>query len=72
MKFEYGEKAVNDRTCVAFIDKQGWLKVKDQHGNHHVWLTPQGEVVHSDTFGSDEHTSAVKKFYPGDKITITF
>jgi len=69
MKFEYDGKT-DDRECVAFIDGDGDLWIK----------TDEGSCL---MYGGSEYTEpsagnlwlpdkAIKKFYPGDKLTITF
>ena len=70
MKFEYEEKR-DDRECVAYIDDEGDLIIKDtiNHVNEHPILMRSGDVGMNDGFRLD---TATHKFYPGDKITITF
>jgi hypothetical protein len=68
MKFEYDDE--KDRgECVAFIDSDGDLIVKTESGNS-IWISTFGEV--HDNFGEFNDTDATYRFYPGDKITITF
>jgi hypothetical protein len=68
MKFEYENKERDDE-CVAYIDIDGDLIVKRDQSAF---------LIHSDISGSDDswpwspETDATHKFYPGDKITITF
>lgn len=67
MKFEY-EVSKDDRECVAFIDGDGDLWIKTDEGSclmyKHGGLPESGELW--------EENLAIHKFYPGDKITITF
>jgi len=69
MKFEY-DGADQDRECVAFIDDVGDLWIRDRHGSENVCISKIGEVIYAE--GDFFIEGAVKKFYPGDKITITF
>ena len=61
MKFDYEE-----RRAVAFIDKQGWLYIRS---NHNTIAMKGDDIVLNPGFNED---TAVKKFYKGDKVTITF
>jgi hypothetical protein len=69
MKFEHDGKT-DDRECVAFIDGDGdlWIKTDKgsclMYGGSEYTEPSAGNLWFSDT--------AIKKFYPGDKITITF
>lgn len=73
MKFEY-EKKADDRGCVAFIDGEGDLCVKAGYslvyflGSGGHFVEKEGNLF--DSFMVDNR--AIKKFYPGDTITITF
>ena len=76
MKFEYDVKE-EDRECVAVLhvfnegDEQ-CLAVKAD-GNDVVWFYPHGNVsVQQNGMYEDDDSSVIRKFYPGDKITITF
>jgi hypothetical protein len=55
------------RECVAYVDGDGDLVVKAREGDGFCMSSEYG-VVHSDFIEGD----AVHKFYPGDKLTITF
>lgn len=71
MKFEYDDgRPVSE--CVAFIDDEGDLCIRSSD-NKGVYLIADGEVVGGLHF--EEYmciNEVVRKFYPGDKITITF
>lgn len=71
MKFEYDGKE-NGRECVAFIDEDGVLYIKTDEGSTLLYGGSE-----SPNHGSNEDwdyglSRATHKFYPGDKITITF
>jgi hypothetical protein len=78
MKFEY-ETEVDDREVVAFTflldGKEGELGlcVKGE-GNKCAWLYHDGYVLCSGNFMAElqDGKHITKKFYKGDKITITF
>lgn len=74
MKFEY-EVSKEDRECVAFIDDEGDLCVNADGAGCAYFLT-NGRHFINEAFGSFEDyvkdNDPVQKFYPGDKITITF
>ena len=67
MKFEYDVKE-DTRECVAFIDDDGDLWIKTDEGSCLMFesgYTPSAGDLW-------EEGKAIHKFYPGDKITITF
>lgn len=66
MKFEYDSKSVQ-RECVAYIDKDGDLLVMDDDGA--ILLGQDGTHLTAMEWNPSE---ATRKFYPGDKLTITF
>ena len=76
MKFVYrGKKGEGE--CVAVLhvfdggDEQ-CLAVKAD-GNDVVWFYPDGTVsVQHNGMDEDDKDTVIRKFYPGDKITITF
>lgn len=72
MKFEYDEQP-DKGECVAFIDNDGDLCMKNGEGI--IYLT-RGNASFSFEEACFESymvdNGATKKFYPGDKITITF
>ena len=75
MKFEYDSKSYNVE-CVAYVDKHNHLVVKNSRScesedTSFVFMTTSSKDTTTmwDEFNPD---NAVKKFYPGDKITITF
>ena len=67
MKFEYDGKADGSK-CVAFIDLDGDLWVKTDEGS--VVFYKEGYATSYGDMWLVEN--ATHKFYPGDKITITF
>lgn len=70
MKFEY-DNMNDDRECVAYIDGDGDLCMRDNHSN--VLLVTLGRCGAS-TYETEvfDPSDATHKFYPGDKLTITF
>lgn len=67
MKFEY-ELSKDNRECVAYIDPIGDLIIKDADGMSICFVcggVPSGSY-------DWEPERATRKFYPGDKVTITF
>lgn len=67
MKFEYDGKS-DDRECVAFIDEDGDLVMKDYLGGA-ITIFAYGMTESGYDWKPD---TAIHKFYTGDKITITF
>lgn len=69
MKFEY-DNMNDDRECVAYIDGDGDLIIKNTLNlvYEHPALITDGNV------GTAEWNpvESLHKFYPGDKLTITF
>lgn len=68
MKFEYDGKECG-LECVAYIGSCGELIIKTDEG---VTLMYEDETPNHGGFSDWEEGRAVHKFYPGDKITITF
>ena len=70
MRFEY-EGETTDKECVAYIDNEGDLIINTESNG---WVIIGGENSgESYSASPDENSFGVKKkFYPGDKITITF
>ena len=66
MKFEYDGK-VDERECVAYISKWG-LVYKDK--DTCITIFDDGSGIGTDSHWDEQ--DAIQKFYPGDKITITF
>lgn len=74
MKIEY-ERNKDDSECVAYIDAQGHLVVKDQRvveGNASFVFMPNMGKVNTTYWDEFNPYGCKEKFYPGDKITITF
>ena len=69
MKFEY-DCAEDQRECVAFISG-GCLYIKTDSGGVAMY-TDDPPVSHGDSIWYMRLDRATRKFYPGDKITITF
>jgi len=75
MKFEYGDEK-GGAECVAFIDGEGdlWIRTEENEGMLNVMFELNGDI----TPGSVPIEEGMarqgykKKFYHGDKITITF
>jgi hypothetical protein len=63
MEIEY-VKNNDDRECMAFIDQDNdlWVNLEG------LWRCVTG-TFYDDILNEDD---AIHKFYPGDKITITF
>lgn len=70
--FEYKDDNSNEDNCVAMlIDNngtdllikcdEGWLCIYDDGSTPNTWISPDARIV-----------GILKKFYPGDSITITF
>lgn len=68
MKFEFDNKE-DDRECVAYIDGDGDLIVKGSNDQGNICIAHDGFSFDSARFCE---ALAVKKFYRGDKVTITF
>lgn len=67
MKFEYTENTRSDNDVVAYIDADGDLVVRDEYGDA---ICIMETLISTEV---DFHPdSATKKFYKGDKVTITF
>lgn len=74
-KFDYG-KSAPDKECVAYIcafnDDPNRevlvLKNTDKLGKH-TYIYDDGDILTQDIDCEDE---AIKKFYKGDSVTITF
>mgnify|MGYP003459791044 CR=1 FL=1 len=67
MNFEYDVKD-NELECVAFIDDDGDLWIKTDEGS--CLMFKSGDIPSAGDLWKEGQ--AVHKFYPGDKITITF
>ncbi len=67
MKFGYGHNRP-DKDCVAYIDTTGALIIRDRTGDT-VSLCEASGLTNGIPFNLLE---AIHKFYPGDKVTITF
>jgi len=70
MKFEY-DGVKEDRECVAFIDNDGNLYIKTYNGCIELCHDDMPEC-HAMSLWDYMIEDASRKFYPGDKITITF
>lgn len=68
MKFEYDGKS-EDRECVAYIDDDGDLCFADDSGDAVLFSAATGTIQSCLLWNTSD---ATRKFYPGDKITITF
>jgi hypothetical protein len=66
MKFEY-ECGATDLECVAYIDGGGDLVIRGDNPEKSFVFGPSGSF----SWAWNER-EAVHKFYPGDKLTITF
>lgn len=70
MKFEYENKN-DDKECVAFI-RYGDLYIKERDGGNLV-ISDDGSFLGGLPWHNVETSPEIThKFYPGDKITITF
>ena len=71
MKFDYMGEDITQ--CVAYIDKKGLLRIRDggrvNQKKGAVCLTSNGQLKNGYRF---EPQSAVRRFYPGDSIALTF
>jgi len=72
MKFEYDEKETRDPECVALVDIYGTLTIKTDEGC--TYLYNDSNTPNNGSIGnwSISMLHSTHKFYPGDKITITF
>jgi hypothetical protein len=72
MKFHYDEKE-DCGECVAYIDDEGGLNIKTELCNDasitHICFDEDG-FTHTNLIWCP--SGAIKRFYPGDKITIEF
>ena len=69
MKFEYdGELQRTD--VVAFVDENGNLVIYNNYGGKTCICA--GGNIHQNPYTEHSNNGTRKKFYPGDKITITF
>lgn len=67
MKFTYKKDEPEVRECVAYLTRAGTLRMKTDNGVTVFFQDNTPE--HGRHFNPDE---AVRKFYEGDSITITF
>lgn len=72
MEFEYVHQA--ERECVAYLDERGDLRIRDtgrlaENKRAAIILKQSGEMKNGYLF---EPENAERRFYAGDKITITF
>jgi uncharacterized protein YuzE len=68
MKFEYDVKN-DDRECVAYITADGRaLVIRDRYDDC-IYIDYADKFVGTERWNPDK---ATHKFYPGDKLTITF
>ena len=71
MKFEYQDQDATQ--CVAYIDLAGCLRMRDtgraEDRRGAICLRTDGELKNGYVWEPD---AAQRRFYPGDKITITF
>lgn len=72
MRFDYETKK-DDRECVAYIDGCGDIRIKVDHTHIDdvkcVCIEDDGFFHFNLDF---DPSDATQKFYPGDKLTITF
>lgn len=73
MKFEYDGKE-DARECVAYIDRDGGMciKVEETHIDSELVCIDTDGFFRFDLSWNPSYTGVKKRFYPGDKITITF
>ena len=69
MKFMYEKQDRSDDDVVAYVDKDGDLRVKNKAGREPVFICRSGALIPGVEW-SPQH--AARKFYPGDKITLEF
>lgn len=68
MKLEY-DKDGYETECIAYIDKYGII-FKDVVSGTCICIYDDGSGIDDKCIW--EPDKAIKKFYPGDKLTITF
>lgn len=73
MKFDFDTKGDWVAAIYNFDGKSGdyCLCIKSTIGSEEIWMYPSGEVS-IQTDGIKFSGEPFKKFYPGDKLTITF
>jgi len=74
MIFEYEPREEDINLCVAYIDRAGHLRIRDtgrtsDRGRGAIVLRQAGEIKNGYLW---EPETAQRRFYPGDRITITF
>jgi hypothetical protein len=69
MKFEYNGKE-DGRVCVAYIDMDGDLRIRTQDDDAVIFYANTKDLPSPDCVFTPSVSQA--RFYPGDKITITF
>lgn len=73
MKFDYKQHDVVDRECIAFIDDVGDLCIRVCDGFVYFLKDDSSFSSEDDSFENHMYDNgAIRKFYKGDKITITF
>lgn len=77
MKFEYKDTFLQKPEAVAALftmednENEHCLCLRTEFSDEFVWLYEGGEIFTNDT-SIESQGKAVKYFYPGDSITITF
>ena len=71
MKFEYENKERDDE-CVAFIHRSGAFIYKTSEGCFVFDDEDGGGHTDTELWWNQWKSHSIHKFYPGDKITITF
>jgi hypothetical protein len=74
MIFEYEPREEDMSLCVAYIDRAGHLRIRDtgrtsDRERGAIVLRQAGEIKNGYLW---EPETAQRRFYPGDRITITF
>ena len=83
MKFEWKDKALDMREPVAYINRQGNLVIKTSlysgvYRSNIPSHAKTGTLIHRGRVESYTYSwqpfdlGVLKRFYPGDKLTITF
>lgn len=71
MKFEYDGDS-EQRECVAYIVASGELVVRNIDNGNAICMGPYGSAAYVSNITRFDPSDATRKFYPGDKVTITF
>jgi hypothetical protein len=74
MKFEYEPREEDLALCVAYIDPKGHLRIRDtgRTSDRERGAIVLRQAGRSRTATSGSQRTAQRRFYPGDRVIITF